>query len=135
MLQLTLTFHPNTDPPKPKKGRPSKHITAAEITEAMNYYFTQNNTEKQRIHLKLGDMKIKHSLNIFRTDLGKQGAILRCKCPFHGRVNLIYNWHGTAAGVRIACLVSGCLWTTHFEPMIYGVTSELNEQSEFNENE
>jgi hypothetical protein len=99
-------------------GRPSKHITAAELTEIMQSLF--NPAEKQLILKKHGATKIKHAINIFRTDFGKQGRISQKTCPYHKRIGLVYNWHGVKNGVRVACVIEGCLWHgTHFEPTLY----------------
>lgn len=79
-----------------------------------------NPAEKQLILKKHGATKIKHAINIFRTDFGKQGVVSRKVCPFHKREGLVYNWHGVNNGVRVACVIEGCLWHgTHFEPTLY----------------
>jgi len=104
---------------KKHRGRTSKKLSEQELKEIFKGILSQNPDKRQQIRRQYTDEKIKHAINIFKTDFGKQGVIFRTVCPFHRREKLGYGWHGSANGVRVTCLVDGCSWTTHFEPMLF----------------
>ena len=120
---------------KKHRGRPLKLIFELELKEIFKGILSTNQTEREQATAKYGKTKIKHAINIFKTDSGKQGIISRAGCPFHRRQNLSFGWQGYANGVRIKCHVPNCVWTTHYEPMIYGAINDFVEQSEFTDNE
>jgi hypothetical protein len=120
---------------KKHRGRPLKLISEQELKEILQGISSKNQTEREQATVKYGKKKIKDAINIFKTDFGKQGVISRAGCPFHRRQNLSFGWHGYANGVRIKCQVPNCVWTTHYEPMIYGSVNKFVEQSEFTDNE
>jgi hypothetical protein len=120
---------------KKHQGRPLKLISEQELKEILQGISSKDSTQRTKVFTKYGKTKIKHAINIFKTDFGKQGVISRAGCPFHRRQNLSFGWHGYANGVRIKCHVPNCVWTTHYEPMIYGAVNDFVEQSEFENNE
>jgi hypothetical protein len=105
---------------KKHHGRPSKQISEQELKEIFKGILNPNPAERQQIRQQYTEQKIKHAINIYKTDFGKQGVIFRTECPFHRRQKLSYGWQGSGNGVRIKCLVPGCTaLNTHFEPMLF----------------
>jgi len=77
---------------KNKIGRKGTYLTASELKEIVQqYYFSKNPDEKQRVLQKYGSRKVRHGLAICKLDIGKNGAISRRTCSFHGNKYLVYN--------------------------------------------
>ncbi len=116
------SINPNITIPTIQKhcGRPSKTISEPELNEILKGITSRDLTERKRITQKYPKQKIKHAINIFKTDYGKQGIISHVECPIHKRQNLGYGWQGYANGVRVKCLVPNCTaLNTHFEPLLF----------------
>ena len=119
---IPQSLQPLTSVTEPKKhiGRPSKQLTEPELKTILKGITSQNITERKQILHKYSQQKIKHAINIFKTDFGKQGIIFRTICPIHKKQKLSYGWQGYASGVRVKCIVPGCTaLNTHFEAMLY----------------
>jgi hypothetical protein len=123
LLQLTLFPTDNTVQFKPRNrlGRKSTVIYEAELKTILQALTNPNQTQREAILANIPAWKIKDSINIYKTDVGKKGAITRYGvCPVHGRTRLGYNWGGYSSGVRVRCFVKGCdMINTHYEPMLH----------------
>ncbi len=105
---------------KRKKGRPGFFLTALELKEAIKYYLTTNEKEKQPLLNKYGTKKLRHAKAICSLDMGTRGAVFRHICAFHGRDYLVYSWTGAEDGVRIRCFApSGCTLNTHHSGYLF----------------
>lgn len=104
---LPIQYNSNGNP-RNKVGRASTYLTSQELkTVLQQYYFSNKQDEKQRIFQFFGKRKIRDALAICKLDLGKQGAIGRRTCSFHGSKYLVYNWLGSEDGVRLRCFPPG----------------------------
>jgi hypothetical protein len=118
--------------PKNTHGRKGTYLTAEELKEALQYYFSGSQDEKQRGLQKYGKRKIKHALAICKLDMGKQGKVGRHVCSFHGAKYLVFNWTGSEDGVRIRCFApGGCSFNTHHDGYLFqGTEKQFDEQAE-----
>jgi hypothetical protein len=118
--------------PKTGRGRTPTYLTAKELKLALQYYFSSNIDEKQRILQRFGKRKIKHALAICKLDMGKQGAVSRRLCSFHGAKYLVYNWLGQEDGVRIRCFApGGCSLNTHLDGYLFqGSENQFDDSAE-----
>jgi hypothetical protein len=118
--------------PQTGRGRTPAYLTAEELKEAMQYYYSNSTNEKQRILQKFGERKIKSALAICKLDMGKQGAVSRRVCCFHGRKYLVYNWLGSEDGVRLWCFApGGCSLNTHFDGFLFaGAENQFEDSAE-----
>ena len=118
--------------PKTGRGRTPKYLTGPELKEALQFYFSSSQDEKQRIVERFGKRKIKNALAICKLDMGKQGKISRRACSFHGFKYLVYNWLGSEDGVRIRCFApGGCTLNSHYDGYLYaGVEKQFDESAE-----
>src|SRR5665648_214820 len=107
--------------PKNSQGRAPAYLTGPELKEILQqYYFSNKQDEKQRILQRFGKRKIKHALAICKLDMGKQNAVSRRICSFHGSKYLVYNWLGQEDGVRIRCFApGGCTLNTHMDGYLF----------------
>jgi hypothetical protein len=112
-------------------GRAPTYLTGPELKEALQYYFSSNVDEKQRILQRFGPKKIRHAMAICKLDVGKQGKIGRYVCSHHGKQYLVYNWCG-ASGVRIRCFPpGGCSTNTHFDFYLFqGAENQFEDSAE-----
>jgi hypothetical protein len=118
--------------PRTKQGRTPTYLTGPELKDAMQYYFSSNVDEKQRILQRFGQKKIRYARAICKLDVGKQGKIGRHICSFHGAKYLVYNYLGPKDGVRIRCFAAGgCSFNTHHDGYLYaGVEKQFDESAE-----
>jgi hypothetical protein len=117
--------------PRNKQGRAPTYLTGLELKEALQYYFSSNVDEKQRILQRFGQKKIRHARAICKLDVGKQGKIGRHICKSHGAEYLVYNWCGES-GVRIRCFPpGGCSFNTHYDSYLFqGAEKQFEDSSE-----
>ncbi len=129
-IEASTIQYNSSGKPRTKQGRAPTYLTGPELKEAMQYYFSNDQDEKQLLLQRFGKRKIRHARAICKLDVGKQGKIGHHFCSFHGAKYLVYNYLGPKDGVRIRCFAAGgCSFNTHHDGYLYAGTEKQFDES------